>query len=68
MQKAHKKVFDELCKLAKVPLEYVGPTGSGHFKVRDDMGNQYFAPSTPSDHRSIQNKAALIRRTRRQSE
>jgi hypothetical protein len=41
---------------------YVYKAGSGHYRVTGPNGALYFASSTPSDYRTLQNTRAALRR------
>lgn len=40
----------------------VAPTRNGHYKITGPRGVLYHASSTPSDHRSVRNARAYLRR------
>lgn len=59
------RVVKELRPLVRAAIAAgwtVTKTGGGHLRFRSPTGALVFAPSTPSDHRSVKNTAAELRR------
>ena len=58
-----KKEIKRIVKALETQGFYVERSGKGHLKVKNERGGTvYVMPSTPSDHRSLKNTVAELRR------